>query len=219
VLLSSEGVIASLFVRWVGCSAIRDARPEASFFKVFGIDPAEVSPLENAYLKLFYVLGDHRPRNAREIASAYASEFPDESEAVDSVVSEVTCGGGFSSYPEIWLANPDFQVGTSVFDQYRVLPRIHTFDLNAASLVDLCSVPGVDKALAARIAGSTPYRSVTDLRRLQGVSDDLVERLVGMQSGMDALRRTRETTEEMETKFMASVGVILSSYAGRGNPR
>jgi hypothetical protein len=37
-------------------------------------------------------------------------------------------------------------VYTTLFDQFRALPRRHTFDLNAASLVDLLTVEGVTSA-------------------------------------------------------------------------
>ncbi|MCK7529330.1 MAG: hypothetical protein MZV64_73170 [Ignavibacteriales bacterium] len=54
--------------------------------------------------------------------------------------------------PEIWLANPALQTGTSLFDQFRALPRVHTFDANAASALDWLAVPGVtpDAAEQAR---------------------------------------------------------------------
>ncbi|HHY35067.1 MAG TPA: helix-hairpin-helix domain-containing protein [Firmicutes bacterium] len=91
-------------------------------------------------------------------------------------VIDVTAAQGFSSGPGIWPANPEFEIGTSVFDQYRALPRTHTFDLNAASLVDLCTIKGVDQPLAQRIRELGPYQSVDELRKVPGLTPGLMRR-------------------------------------------
>jgi len=42
--------------------------------------------------------------------------------------------------PQIWLHNPDTEVGAGVFDVYRSLPRPYHFNLNAATVIDLRTV-------------------------------------------------------------------------------
>lgn len=143
------------------------------------------------------------------LISSYLTEFPEEEDLLNSVISDVTAAQGFSPDPEIWLANPEFEIGTSVFDQYRALPGIHTFDLNAASLVDLCTIKGVDQPLAQRIRELGPYQSVDELRKVPGLTPELMRRFAWMASEME---KVRAHPDSIETDLLRKFDVIVKSY-------
>ncbi len=188
VALSTEGVVAHLFWRWVTSPGIQSRFRDEAFYQRFGTTPGQVTPLDNAYLKLFHTLFVERPHDAAAMIRAYGRVFPDEAPLVDAVVSETLAGQQVPMSPEIWLANPAFRTGTTLFDQFRALPRIHTFDINAAGVLDWVTVPGVSADLARRLAGGGPYASLDALRRVPGVDRALADRLAQMAAAMQRLR-------------------------------
>ena len=187
-LLASEGVIASLFWRWVTNPAMQHPAESSAFYARFGTRIEDLSPIGHAYLKLFAVLADRRPDGAAGLVRAYVETFPGETEAVATLMRQIGFVWPLPDVPEIWLANDDFMTGTTVFDQYRALPRVHTFDLNAASLIDLLTVPGLTKDLATSIQRGVPYASVADLERVPGVTRALIGRFQAMHEAMAAVR-------------------------------
>lgn len=50
-------------------------------------------------------------------------------------------------------------------------------DLNRASVGELTKLPGVGKVLATRIAEGRPYRRLVDVSRVEGITDDLLDRI------------------------------------------
>lgn len=198
IMLSTEGVISALFHRWVTNPALQQRYRDEGFYRRFGTAPGDVTPQENVYLKLFHVLYIRRPQEAAAVIDSYRAAFPDEASLIDEVVRDVLLGQKIELSPAIWLANPDFQTGTSLFDQFRGLPRIHTFDLNASTLLDLISVPGVDRALAERILRSGPYGALADLQRVEGFTPELAARFASMAERMKSMRAV---ASEEETAF------------------
>jgi hypothetical protein len=191
-MLATEGVVSTLFWRWATSEALRSRYLDEAFYAPFGVARRDVPAELNVYLKLFHVFHAARPRSARAAIEAYQATFPEEASALDAVVREGLLGQALPAAPEIWLANPAFSVGTRVFDQFRAAPQVHTFDLNAASLVDLVGVPGVDMALAEKIRHGAPYASLADLRRVSGITDDLHRRFETMAGGMAQARAAEE---------------------------
>jgi hypothetical protein len=206
-LASTEGVVAALFVAWLTDPQIQNIRRDAAFYRPFGVNAESVTPLENAYLKLFHALLASRPSDVQEAIAGYEASFPDEAPVLDRVVRAISLGQGFRSGPAVWLANDDFRIGTSVFDQFRTQPRVHTFDLNAASLVDLVAVPGVTRQLAEAIRRGAPYGSVEDLGRVHGMDPPLLRRFRVLQQRSVAMH---ENAAEEESHL--SLAAILRPY-------
>jgi hypothetical protein len=187
-LLSTEGVIAALFWRLAVSDPIRQRYREPAFYGRFGTKPESVSPIANAYLKIFAALDSGAPHDTVALVRSYTSLFPDESDAVRDVVESTGLKWPLTDHPEIWLASDGFFTGTTLFDQFRARPRPHTFDLNAASLVDLLSVEGMSRAAAEAILDHAPYQEIGDLRALRQVEPALLARLQGMAASMPKVR-------------------------------
>lgn len=186
-MLQSEGVVSALFYRWAMEEGLRNTYRDDSFYAQFGTTRADVTPVENLYLKLFHVLSASKPGTAAEVITAYKKSFPDEAALVDNVVSQILLGQTLPTAPEIWLANPSFRIGAMVYDQFRQLSHIYTFDLNGASLVDFLGVPGVDRRLAEAILKGAPYASLDDLQKIDGVTPALTERFRSMASRAEGM--------------------------------
>ena len=123
---------------------------------------------------------------------------------------EALLGQDLPAAPEIWLANAALMTGTSLFDQFRALPRRHTFDVNAASEFDWLTVPGVTRDLAARLLAHAPYTRLDDVLAVPGLGPDVKNRIVAMAKDMDALR-VRAASEEESLSLTA----ILLPYLWR----
>jgi hypothetical protein len=210
-LLSTEGVVSALFYRLVNAPTVRETRRDTAFYARFGLPGAPADPIENAYLKVFAAIheGGH---DAAAVVDAYGRLFPDERVGVDAVLRDILVGQAPSRAGEIWLLNRSFTVGTTLFDQYRGLPRAHAFDLNASSRGDLAGVRGVDRELAAAILAGAPYRSVDDLRRVPGITPQAMAAFREMELAMRA-QPASGTGTASEDKF--SIRDILMPYAWR----
>jgi DNA uptake protein ComE-like DNA-binding protein len=177
---------------------------------IINFNITQKKPVENIYLKIFHVLYTEKPANAAGVIRAYKKVFPDESEQIDTVVRQTLLGQILPTAPEIWLANRNFQTGSSLFDQFRSLPRSHTFDLNAATLLDLLAVPGMTRSAADLILKNAPYAGVGDLKRVPGITQAL---LSGFEEMSAEMRRLEAGEQEDEAGL--SLGIILRSYAWR----
>jgi len=105
-MMACEGVIATLFYRWVNDDRLRNQYREAGFYQQFlspGVSSAEITkaipPYENANLKLFAAMRRVAADSTEaqqplliKIVNAYASLFPDEAEAVYGVFLRTTRG-------------------------------------------------------------------------------------------------------------------------------
>lgn len=208
-MLATEGVIATLFSRWASDEALRASYRDDEFYGHFGVTGDQVTPLENVYLKLMHAMYVHKPQRTSELIEGYRMSFPDEAPFVDAVLNEVFLGHALNPPPELWLANTDFSTGSTLFDQFRGVPRVHTFDLNAASVVDLVGVRGVERALAQEIIQAAPFDSLNDLRSVPGVTDDLFEHFLRLRGEVDRL------TDEGDPEETFSTTTILMPYFRR----
>jgi hypothetical protein len=163
----------------------------------------------NAYLKVFAAIRDGG-YDALAIVRAFQRLFPDEQEAIAKVAKEVFLGHPLDAPPELWVLNDAVRVGTSLFDQYRGIPRPPAFDLNAAARSDLVGVAGVDLALAERIMRAAPFSSIEDLSRVDGMPAAVVERFRAMRGAM-LTPPTPGTAEEERL----TLRTVLMPYAWR----
>lgn len=192
VLLSTEGVISHFFYRLVTDPELGRRRQNGAPYETFQVEASELDDLENALLKVFYTFLEEKPGDVAQVVRSYRKLFPEDAPDVDQLVREVFSVQELPDDPEIWLANPDFRTGTTLFDQYRGLPRTHTFDLNAASRVDLMGVPGMSPSLAERILARRPFARLSDLKAVPGISGELLETFLAMDQEMQDLRGHRE---------------------------
>ncbi len=211
-LASTEGFVAALFVRWVTDPQLQATRRDAAFYAPWGVTADGVTALENVYLKLFHSLAVSHAGDVHEAIAGYEACFPDEAAALDRVVRSVALRQSFEPAPAIWLANGDFAIGTTVFDQFRSLPRVHTFDLNAASVGDLVAVPGVDRQLAEAIRRRAPYASVEGLRVVKGMDASLMRRFRALRQRWTTMR---DNPVEEESSLSQSLPTLLRPYLVR----
>ncbi len=209
VLLSTEGVIAHLFWRWATDPGLQHQYRDDAFYARFGVMASAVEPLDNAYLKIFHAIRAGRAGDTVSFLRAYITEFPDEALLVQQVVMSALGGQDVPDAPEIWLANPALQTGTSLFDQFRALPRTHTFDANAATMLDWLAVPGVTPALASRLLKAAPHREMAALAAQPGVDAAVRQRIVEMDAEMGNLRRAAGEEESL------SISTVVLSYVWR----
>jgi len=90
--------------------------------------------------------------------------------------------------PELWLYNPFFLVGLGLYDQFLSVRLPYTFDLNAATVVDLRTIPGVDLKTAREILRRREergyFRSVEEVAGVAGVGQRTMNALAEMDSAM-----------------------------------
>jgi hypothetical protein len=162
---------------------------------------------------------------ALDLVKAYVKQFPDEAPAVYDVFFDVTRGvtvdraararhlePGYldglrqrllagdvaldaAQGPPIWMVSPSMSFGMGLF-RYFLVPNSFTFDLNAADVADLRSVPGVSAALAEAIVKTRDARGtfdrVADLVAVPGMTPDLLARFTSMAARMqERLGRAR----------------------------
>ena len=209
VLLSTEGVVAHLFWRWVTDPGLQHRYRDDAFYARFGETASAVDPLDNAYLKIIHAIRAGRAGDTVSFLRAYITEFPDEVTLVQQVVTSSFGGQDVPDAPELWLANPALQTGTSLFDQFRAMPRVHTFDANAASMLDWLAVPGVTPELAARLLKGAPYRDMGALAAQAGLDAAVRRRVADMDASMRDLRRADEVEDSLR------LSTLVRSYAWR----
>ncbi|MBK9241110.1 MAG: hypothetical protein IPL75_12775 [Acidobacteria bacterium] len=208
VMMSIDGAVAHLFWRLVTDTALQARYRDGEFYASFGTSADRVSPLENVYLKIFAVLYAGRPSTAADTVRSWSREFPEDAPDIERVTREALLGQRLPDAAEIWLANDAFITGTSLFDQYRGLPRPHTFDANAATELDWLTVPGATPAIAAQFLAAAPYATLDDLLARPSLTTDLRARIMSMSATMTRLQ-SRATDEEESLSLSAIVTPYL----------
>jgi hypothetical protein len=210
VMLSTEGVVAHLVWRLVTDDAICGRYMTDAMYARFGVAGADVTPRENVYLKLFVVFAGVKPSTLADLLRGWVQVFPEDAADVARVTRNALLGQDLPGAPEHWLASPALQTGTSLFDQYRALPRTHTFDVNAATRLDWLSVPGVTAADADRLLSGAPYATLDEVTALPGLPPALRAGIPALSSEMAALRERAAREEES-----LSLSAVFSPYIWR----
>jgi len=209
-LFASEGFVSSLFWRWSTSDRLRRRYREPAFYEALGTTADAVDPLDNVYLKLFAVVASAHPHDAPSLVDAYVKAFPDEADAVEAVLVASGAGWPLVMPVEIWVANDGFQTGTTLYDQFRALPRRHTFDVNAASLVDLLTVQRMTRATAEAILRSAPFGSLDELRAVPGMTPELSARFETMADNMSKM-----LAGELEEDVSLNLTSLVTPYLYR----
>lgn len=210
-MLATEGVVSALFNRIVTAPSVRTTLADAAFYARFGLSELPADPLENAYLKVFAAIHDGG-YDANAVVDAYGRLFPAERLDVDAIRRDAFLGRNATTAAELWLLNDNFKTGTTLFDQFRGLPRSHAFELNASSRGDLASVGGVGTALAAAILAGTPYQSVDDLQRVPGMTSQVLASFRAMDA---AMRKQSAADAGTASEGTLSFTAVLMPYAWR----
>ncbi|MGE0041172.1 MAG: hypothetical protein AB7H88_05150 [Vicinamibacterales bacterium] len=222
VALSTEGVVAHLFWRLVSDPALQQRGGDESRYEAFGTTRADIAPLENVYLKLFFVLHEARPSTSAEVLRAWARLWPGDAADLDRVVHGALGGQPLPDAPEIWLANDALRTGTSLFDQYRALPRPHTFDANAALPLDWRGVPGIDANAARQLVAGVPYAGLDDLLASPALSAGTRARVTEMAAAMshvlDPVAREEETLSlaRLAVAYLWRLALVVLVATGAG---
>ncbi|HVJ27577.1 MAG TPA: hypothetical protein VM493_08530 [Vicinamibacterales bacterium] len=209
VVLATDGGVAHLFWRLVTDPALQQRYRADDFYAEFGTARGAVTPLENVYLKIFAMLYEGRPSTAAEALRAWALVHPEDGADVARIARAVL-GQDPPDVHEIWLANEALITGTSLFDQYRALPRSHTFDANAAVPLDWLAVPGVGTEVAARLIADAPYENLDALLDSPALSPPLRARVAAMSRAVSQVTGGRQNDGDT-----LSLWAIARSYLWR----
>jgi hypothetical protein len=210
-VLSTDGGVAHLFWKLVTDAPLQQRYRDAAFYTAFGVSIDAVSPLENVYLKLFVVLYRARPSTTAEALQAWTRIHADDAADVSRVAAAALLGQPLPDSPELWLANDGLMTGTSLFDQFRAIPRIHTFDANAALPVDWLTVRGATPDIADRLIAGAPYPDMDALLESPVLSTAMRERLAVMAAAASS-RITGPARDDEET---LSLSRIVIAYVWR----
>lgn len=226
VILSTDGGVAHLFWRLVTDPALQQRFREDGFYASFGVTRQDVTPFDNVYLKVFAALYEGRAATTADLLRAWARVHPDDAPDLWRIVREALLGQELPDAPEIWLANDALMTGTSLFDQYRALPRAHTFDVNAAMPLDWLSVPGVTADVAAPLLGGAPYASLDALLASPALPASLRPRVTAMSAAMTQLTAAAREEETLSLwaiarAYLWRLGALLAAatIAGAGLAR
>ena len=210
-MLATEGVVSALFYRIVTAPNVRETKRDRAFYARFGLDAPPTDALENAYLKVFAAIHDGG-YDTSAVIDAYGRLFPDERASIEAIRRDVFLGQDAATTTELWLLNDGFKTGTTLFDQFRGVPRSHAFDLNASSRGDLAGVRGLDASLATAILGGAPYRSVDDLQRVPGMTPQVLASFREMDA---AMRKQSAADTGTASEDTLSFKAVLMPYGWR----
>lgn len=183
---ATEGAVSSFFTH-LSTSGLSGNYLDNSFYKDFidgtnkaGKSPQEVfSPLQNQFIKYFYVLHNYVVFNNSsksqliDFIDGYKVSFPDEANTVNNIYRDAL-GMEYSNKlpPPLWLLVKDYSHRMLLFDLFDVMTvPVYTFDLNAAEIEDLQTIDGITRNEAETIIN---YRNeigyFTDLNQLKNIS-------------------------------------------------
>jgi hypothetical protein len=227
VILSTDGGVAHLIWRLVTDPSLQQRYRDDAFYASFGAARPDVTPLDNVYLKIFAALYEGRAATAAGLLRAWARVHPEDAADLERIAHDALLGQALPDAPELWLANDALMTGTSLFDQYRALPRPHTFDVNAAMPLDWTSVPGVTTEVAARLLADAPYPSVDALLKSPALTEPVRARIAAMSAAMAQLLARAAGEEEtlslwaIARAYLWRLGALLmvATVAGAGLAR
>lgn len=194
--MATEGFVSTFFTHLAMSDLPKIYRP-AAFYKDFLADTLkqinpeqEFSPLQNLFLKYFYVC--HHYVNLKKSSAAqlmdfidgYMIEFPDEACIIKRVYREVS-GEDYSGElpPPLWMLVKNYKYPVMVMDPYGATSiPFYTFDLNAAEPEDLMTIDGIDRESAEKIIAfrnrSGLFHSMDELNNIPGLGKSVTDKLL-----------------------------------------
>jgi hypothetical protein len=228
-MMASEGVIGTLFYRLVTDARLQNGYRDAAFYEPFladgdgrspeamrsgaPVNPRDrITPLENAYLKLFDVM--HRSFTWTDwptiaLVSAYARQFPDEAPIVYEIFLDVTRGVTVERAARTRHTEPGYLDGL----KDRLLAGDLALDAALGRPLWMVSSMSFGMGLFRYFAIPNNFTfdvnaaDVADLRSVSGVSADLAAAIVrtrderGSFATVDALSSVSGMTPELVSRF------------------
>ncbi|MCB0804628.1 MAG: helix-hairpin-helix domain-containing protein, partial [Bacteroidales bacterium] len=196
-MFSTEGMVASFFVKMLN-SNLKNSYADTSILKLFSsadITPEElkttIDPIENHYIKIFYVIHQHVDHSLTEksqlidFVAGYRKEFPAEARVVDSIFRDWS-GHDYpvDAGPELWITHPDHEHGILVMDQFGgISVPYYTFNLNAATEADLLTFDEFSEKSAFtiidHIRNHGPLKNYEEIANIEGISENEANVLIG----------------------------------------
>jgi len=194
--MASEGFVSTFFTN-LAMSDLPAIYREESFYRAFRADTTQelipeqtFNPSENQFLKYFYVLHHyvdyaHSDRaQLMDFIDGYIAEFPDEVPVLLNIYKDLA-GEDYTNTlpPPLWMMVKDYDHPVLVMDPYgAVTVPVYTFDLNAAGIPDLMTIPGFDRLTAAKVLEYRDqkglFRSFEEIRDINGLDNSLRELLL-----------------------------------------
>jgi hypothetical protein len=165
-MLSTEGAVCAFFTH-LSASTLREQYLDLDFYGPFLYDSAIVtlspnelfSPLQNQFIKYFYVLHHFVTFNnslrsqLTDFIEGYMQTFPTEADTVKKIFKEVL-GIEYTDQlpPPVWLLIRDHSHRILIYDLFDAITvPVYTFDLNAGQAGDLQTINGVSRKDAENI--------------------------------------------------------------------
>ena len=220
-LHATEGAVSAFFTRLLNSGA-GEHYLEPDFYRAFMYDttgyildpPARISPVENLFMKYFTVLDKYVVINNSESSQladfieGYIREFPAEEKIIKQAFRE-SLGSEYSGDlpPPLWLMVKGHNHRLLVLDPFDAITvPVYTFDLNAARVADLLTLPGVTGDEARLIINYREtngfYTSLEDLKNVPGISTD---RAASIQSAVLDLEYLETLLNDYEPKLSISM--------------
>jgi hypothetical protein len=212
-MMASEGTVSTFFTL-LSNTNVKHHYLDSDFYKPFvmsdtiGYDPEDkFSPLQNLFIKYFYVLDKHvifqhsQKAQLIDFIEGFLTEFPEDSGAIIQSYKEAT-GMEYDRQlpPEIWMLVKDRPHGILAMDAYAGLSvPFYTFNLNTAEIEDIMMIGDFSKEDANAILSHRDkefFSSLKDIDKIVGLSDDGKEKILGASFDDDYFNNF-EFTEEL----------------------
>lgn len=165
-LVARPAALSALLRAWLSDRTLQAPVSSAKYRSAFGASPRE--PVDNALLKMLWVLRRSGAQDLPELVRAYQATFPGEAPALSRIVKDGLLGQELPRGGALWVSSPTVTTGATVREQYAGSTPL-TFDLNAATLPELVAVAHLSPKVARRVQEAAPYSSLKDVGQVKGV--------------------------------------------------
>jgi len=189
--LSTEGLICSFFTR-IAQSDLPKRYLPVEFYNSFLEDTSKLdfipgkqfTPLQNQFMKYYIVMNKYvskwtaSPSQFIDFFEGYIYEFPEEKDEMLTIFQDVT-GQEYTNKlpPRIWMMVKEHDHRVIAIDPYgAVTIPVYTFDLNAAEVEDLRTIPGINDEDARLVVDFRKqngfFESIGQIANIEDLNDD-----------------------------------------------